>query len=115
MTAAGVEVPTSGYVFASPIGGPLSPNTGFHVWKRHLRDAGLRDCRLHDARHTAAAVLLILGVPDAVIDSIMGWEPEGAARVRARYMHVTGTMLRKVAQQVGDALWELPETDSEAN
>lgn len=33
------------------------------------------------------------------------WEPGGAARMRARYMHVTGVMLRKVAQQVGDALW----------
>lgn len=28
--------------------------------------------------------------------------------MRARYMHVTGTMLRKVAQQIGDALWEPP-------
>ncbi len=54
--------------------------------------------------HTAVTVLLILGVPDVAIDSIMGWEPGGAARMRARYMHVTGTMLRKVAQQVGDAL-----------
>ncbi len=26
--------------------------------------------------------------------------------MRARYMHVTGIMLRKVAQQVGEALWE---------
>jgi hypothetical protein len=28
---------------------------------------------------------------------------------------MTGTMLRKVAQQVGDALRELPETESEVN
>lgn len=28
--------------------------------------------------------------------------------MRARCMHVTGTMLRKVAQQAGDALWEPP-------
>jgi hypothetical protein len=35
-------------------------------------------------------VLLILGVPDVVIDPIMRWEPGGAARMRARYMHVTG-------------------------
>jgi len=81
-------------------------NTDFHVWKRLLRDAGVRDGRLHDARHTAATVLLIRGVPDVVVDAIMGWEPGGAARMRARYMHVTGTLLRKVAQQVGDALWE---------
>lgn len=63
------------------------------------------------ARHTAATVLLILGVPDVVIDSVTGWEPGGAARMRARYMHVMGAMLRKVAQQVGDALWELPKTN----
>ncbi|GAP50378.1 integrase [Streptomyces azureus] len=109
--AAGADWEGKGYVFASPTGGPLSPNTDFHVWKRLLRDAGVRDGRLHDARHTAATVLLILGVPDVVIDSIMGWEPGGAARMRARYMHVTGTMLRKVAQQAGDALWELPKTN----
>ncbi|MFJ4568240.1 hypothetical protein ACIP4U_32095 [Streptomyces caelestis] len=60
--------------------------------------------RFDDARHTAATVLLTLGVQDVVIDSIMGWEPGGAAPMRARYMHVTGIMLRKVARQVGDAL-----------
>lgn len=67
--AAGVDWEGKGYVFASPTGGPLSPNTDFHVWKRLLRDAGVRG------------------------------EPGGAARMRARYMHVTGVMLRKVAQQ----------------
>ncbi|MEU0068943.1 site-specific integrase [Streptomyces sp. NPDC006332] len=95
--AADADWEGKGYVFASPVGGALSPNTDFHTWKRLLRDAGVRNGRLHDARHTAATVLLILGVPDVVIDSIMGWEPGGAARMRARYMHVTGTMLRKVA------------------
>lgn len=106
--SAGADWEEKGYVFASPLGGPLSPNTDYHVWKRLLRDAGVRDGRLHDARHTAATVLLLLGVPDVVVDSIMGWEPGGAARMRARYMHITGPMLRKVAQQVGDMLWEPP-------
>ena len=109
--ASGADWAGKGYVFASPTGDPLSPNTDFHTWKRLLRDAGVRDGRLHDARHTAATVLLILGVPDVVVDAIMGWEPGGAARMRARYMHVTGTLLRKVAQQVGDALWEPPKTN----
>lgn len=109
--AAGSAWEGKGYVFASPTGGPLSPNTDYHVWKQLLRSAGVRDGRLHDARHTAATVPLVLGVPDVVVDAIMGWEPGGAARMRARYMHITGPMLRKVAQQVGDALWEAPETD----
>ncbi|MFF3592127.1 tyrosine-type recombinase/integrase [Streptomyces sp. NPDC002387] len=102
---AGADWENKGYVFASPTGGPLSPNTDYHVWKRLLRDAGVRDGRLHDARHTAATVLLLLGVPDVIVDAIMGWEPGGAARMRARYMHVTGPMLRKVADQVGEKLW----------
>ncbi|MFJ6931706.1 tyrosine-type recombinase/integrase [Streptomyces nigra] len=102
---AGADWEDKGYVFTSPTGGPLSPNTDSHVWKRLLRDAGVRDGRLHDARHTAATVLLVLGVPDVIVDAIMGWEPGGAARMRARYMHVTGIMLRKVADQVGETLW----------
>ncbi|ROQ81520.1 hypothetical protein EDD95_1095 [Streptomyces sp. CEV 2-1] len=46
-----------------------------------------------------------------VVDAITGWEPGGAARMRARYMHITSPMLRKVAQQVAHALRELPKTD----
>ncbi|MYY13272.1 tyrosine-type recombinase/integrase [Streptomyces sp. SID4919] len=104
-----------GYVFAQPTGGPLIPNTDYHRWKQLLTDAGVRDGRLHDARHTAGTVLLLLGVPDVVVDAIMGWEPGGSARMRARYMHVTGPMLKNVAQQVGDALWgTAPETSEEA-
>ncbi len=31
--------------------------------------------------------------------------------MRARHIHVTGTLLGKVAQQVGDVLWEPPGGD----
>jgi integrase len=43
-----------GWVFATPTGRPVNPNTDYHEWKRLLRTAGLWDGRLHDARHTAA-------------------------------------------------------------
>ena len=52
------------WVFTSPVGKPLNPNSDYHRWKALLREAGVRDGRLHDARHTAATVLLVLGVPD---------------------------------------------------
>jgi integrase len=32
-----------------------------------LADAGVRDARLHDARHTAASLLLLLEVPARVV------------------------------------------------
>ncbi|MGW0319642.1 tyrosine-type recombinase/integrase [Streptomyces flavidovirens] len=101
----GEEWEDKGYVFAQPTGGPLIPNTDYHHWKKLLEDVGVRDGRLHDARHTAGTVLLLLGVPDVVVDAIMGCEPGGYARMRARYMHVTGPLLKKVAKQVGDELW----------
>ncbi|MFB7934737.1 tyrosine-type recombinase/integrase [Streptomyces sp. NPDC056039] len=94
-----------GYVFTSPIGEPLNPNTDFHRWKDLLKAANVRDGRLHDARHTAATVLLILGVPEAVVDRIMGWEPGKSARMRRRYQHLTGQVLQQTAAKVGALIW----------
>lgn len=97
-----------GYVFTSPVGEPLNPNTDFHRWKDLLKAAGVRDGRLHDARHTAATVLLILGISDAVVDSIMGWEPGKSARMRRRYQHMTGPVLQQTAAKIGALLWAAP-------
>jgi hypothetical protein len=46
----------------TPQGEPLNPNTDHTHWKRLLSDAGLRDGRLNDARHTAATMLQMGGV-----------------------------------------------------
>ncbi|MEV5465570.1 tyrosine-type recombinase/integrase [Streptomyces griseoincarnatus] len=94
-----------GYVFTSPTGEPLNPNTDYHRWKDLLEAAGVRDGRLHDARHTAATVLLILGVPEGVVDRIMGWEPGKSARMRRRYQHLTGQVLQQTAAKIGGLLW----------
>jgi integrase len=88
----------SGYVFATPVGEPINPNTDYHQWKRLLADAGLRDGRLHDARHTAATVLLILGVPERAVMGIMGWSTTAMA---ARYQHVTSIVRGDAARRVG--------------
>nr|WP_202484284.1 site-specific integrase [Streptomyces sp. SID8359] len=95
----------SDYVFTKPLGGPLSPNTDYHDWKKLLGDARVRDARLHDARHTAATVLMLLGIPDRVIDQIMGWEAGTSSRMRARYLHVPDAMLKEVAQKLAVAIW----------
>jgi integrase len=101
-----------GYVFTSPTGEPLNPNTDFHRWKDLLKAADVRDGRLHDARRTAATVLLILGVPDTVVDTIMGWEPGKSARMRRRYQHVTGPVLQQTAAKIGGLLWGTPSPHS---
>lgn len=92
-----------GWVFTKPDGRPLNPNTDYHEWKELLKEAGLRDARLHDARHTAATVLLILGVPTPTAMAIMGWSNAAMAK---RYQHLIDSIRRDVAKQVGGLLWE---------
>ncbi len=66
-----------------------------------VQAAGLRDARLHDARHTAATALL-LGVPDRAVMGIMGWSSDQ----RSRYQHLTDPILKDVATRIGRLLWE---------
>ena len=87
-----------GWVFASPIGRPLNPNTDYHEWKKLLKDAGVRDGRLHDARHTAATVLMLLGVQERAAMDVMGWATTGMA---ARYQHVSDPVRADIAKRVG--------------
>jgi hypothetical protein len=67
-----------------------------------LKAAGVRDARLHDARHTAPTVLLILGVPERMVIGLMGWSTTSMA---SRYHHVTNPIRRDVAAQVGSLIW----------
>jgi integrase len=99
-----------GWVFTKPDGRPLNPNTDYHEWKELLKEAGLRDARLHDARHTAATVLLILGVPTPTAMAIMGWSSAAMAK---RYQHLIDSVRRDVAKQVGGLLRDEAEGDGE--
>lgn len=94
------------WVFTKPTGDPLNPNTDYHEWKALLRDAGIRDGRLHDARHTAATVLLILGIPDRAVMGLMGWASTSMA---ARYQHITDPVRQDVAKRLDGLIWSPPE------
>jgi integrase len=91
-----------GWLFASPTGAPLNPRTDYTEWKRLLVAAGIRDGRLHDARHAAATVLLLLGVSERAVMGLMGWS--NTAMV-ARYQHMTSAVQRDVADRLGYVLW----------
>jgi integrase len=92
-----------GWLFATPTGGPVNPRTDYTEWKRLLSLAGLRDGRLHDARHTAATVLLILEVAERAVMGIMGWSNSAMAK---RYQHLTDQVRHDVAKRVGGLLWD---------
>lgn len=95
-----------GWIFADPLGRKINARTDQFHWKRLLDAAGVRDARLHDARHTAATVLLELGINQRATMGIMGWSN---ASMAARYQHLTDEVRRSIADQVGGHLWEQAE------
>jgi integrase len=68
-----------GWIFADETGRAINPRTDWDGWKRLLAIAGVRDGRLHDARHTAATDLLLLGVHERTIMSVLGWSTTAMA------------------------------------
>src|SRR5215467_4804857 len=74
-------------MFAQPNGKPIDPRRDHDEWKALLQEAEAREARLHDARHTAATTLLLLGVPERAVMDYMGWS--NAAMVK-RYAHFRG-------------------------
>jgi integrase len=95
-----------GWVFATPTGGPVNMNMDHREWKKLLAAAGVRAARLHDARHTAATVLLLLGVPERAVMGVMGWSSTGMA---ARYQHITQAVRQDIAAQVDGLIWPTRE------
>jgi integrase len=90
------------WMFTQPNGRPISPENDGREWKRLLSDAGVRPARLHDARHTAATVLLLLGIPERVVMEFMGWSNSSMAK---RYQHVTAVLRQDVARQINGLFW----------
>jgi integrase len=97
-------------VFTNRLGGPVHPTVDYDCWKSLLRKADVRDARLHDARHTAATMLLVLKVPLPAVMEIMGWSDAAMAR---RYMHMPKEFLAAIANQVGGLVWADPAVDDE--
>jgi integrase len=62
----------------------------------------VRDARLHDARHTAATALLLLGVTDRAIMGIMGWSDPAMA---LRYADVIAPLRQDIANRVKGLIW----------
>lgn len=90
-------------VFPAPNGGLIDPARDHTEWKALLRKAGVREVRLHDARHTAATLLLLQNVDIRTVMSIMGWTEMATAQ---RYTHAVDELRRRAARQMGALLWD---------
>jgi integrase len=92
-----------GFVFCQPNGRPIDARRDWLDWKALLRMAGICDARLHDARHTAATLLLQQGVPARVVMEILGHSQ--ISLTMGTYSHVVPELAHEAAERMGDALW----------
>jgi integrase len=97
-----------GVVFTNPIGQPLDPRADNREWAELLKEADVREARLHDARHTADTVLLVLGISQRAVMGLMGWSTNA---MTTRYQHLTPDLGRDIAHQVDGLPWTDSWTD----
>jgi site-specific recombinase XerD len=89
-------------VFCSPAGLPINPHDDWEDWRSLLAAAGVREARVHDARHTAGTLLLEQGVDIRVVQQVLGHSQLSQTQ---RYTHPTAELTRHAADQIGEALW----------
>ena len=90
------------YVFPSPYGGPMSPDSVLHMLQRVLKRAGLERIRFHDLRHTFSVLALQNGVDVKTLSSMLGHYSAGFTL--DTYAHVTTSMQKQAANAVGNFL-----------
>lgn len=90
------------YVFPSPYGGPMSPDSVLHMLQRVLKRAGLERIRFHDLRHTFSVLALQNGVDVKTLSAMLGHYSAGFTL--DTYAHVTTSMQKQAANAVGNFL-----------
>ena len=93
------------YVWCQITGRPVDAHADWDGWKAQLKETGIRDARVHDARQTAATLLLAQGVDQRVVMEILG---HSQISMTARYAHVLPQVMTDAADKIGQALWGQP-------
>jgi len=92
----------SEYVFPSPSGGPISPDSVLNMLHRVLKRAGLPAVRFHDLRHTFATLALQNGVDIKTVSGMLGHFSAGFTL--DTYAHVTTAAQKEAANTMGNVL-----------
>lgn len=95
-------------IFATPLGKVINERTDAGEWKKILELAGVAEARLHDARHTAATMMLLQKIQPAVVMAIMGWSDP---KMLKRYQHLTSPMLDAAGEAIADLFYPPAATD----
>jgi site-specific recombinase XerD len=78
-------------------GGPIDPRRDWGEWKDLLKAAGVRDARVHDARHSAATAMLAMGMD---MREVMEWLGHSQISVTSIYTHIPDDVMRERAAQM---------------
>lgn len=89
-------------VFATPYGRPIEPRADSEAWHALLEQAGVGRAKLHDARHTAATVMLELGVEPKMVSEILGHS--STYFTQDTYQHWVPSLATAATTAMGDAL-----------
>lgn len=93
------------YVFCTPVGKHLNPGHGVLVQlKLLLKKAGLPEIRFHDLRHSAATLLLSMGIHPKVVQEILGHSE--ISMTMDIYSHVLPTMQKDAMERLNQAFYE---------
>ncbi len=92
----------SPWVFPSPTGGPMSPDSVLHMLHRVLDRAGLPHIRFHDLRHTFATLALQNGVDIKTVSGMLGHYSAGFTL--DTYTHITTPTQREAANTMANVL-----------
>jgi integrase len=87
-------------VFCNMYGGYLDPAHLRQRFDKLLKDAGLPDVRFHDLRHSAATILLSMGVPAKVVQEILGHSQ--ISMTMDIYSHVLPDMQQEAMGKMND-------------
>jgi len=90
------------YIFPSPNGGPISPDSVNNMLKRVLARAGIPKVRFHDLRHTFATIALQNGVDIKTVSGMLGHFSAGFTL--DTYAHVTTSAQKEAAETMSDVL-----------
>ena len=93
---------SSPWVFPSPTGGPMSPDSVLHMLHWVLKRAGLPRIRFHDLRHTFATLALQNGVDVKTVSGMLGHYSAGFTL--DTYTHVTTSAQRQAAEAMEHVL-----------
>ena len=68
----GTRLEESDLVFSQPDGRPLLPDTISHAWGKLTQRVGIKNIRLHDARHSHASLMLKQGIHPKIVQEMLG-------------------------------------------